>query len=411
MNQIKAVFKFEYTNYIKSKAYIIFSIILLAAAMIVGFLPNIISLLPSGDSSSTSTVDSGKNETAFFWGEGYTPEMMSSYLPNFNWVQLDNADEAQVKVESEQGKIAIVVNGGSYKLYQRGSDMMNNNYQSTINALVSSVYKATLLQKSGIPESEIQEVVNFAPKADVVSIGKDVSTSFWAGYFLLFLLYMVILMYGQFVMTSVVTEKTSKTMEVLVTAAKPFSLIFGKVTGVACAGLTQFGVFTLVGGITFAANKDSWGSFSVTAGEVISTIVQSGLFFYAFVFFILGFFSFAFLYAAVGSTVNRIEDSNAGAILPTLLFMSAFFIAMFGMVAPEASYFKIFSFLPLWSPMIMFARICTSVVPFWESFIAIILNIFYIFIVAFISAKIYRAGIMLYGTKITPKHIFEAIKG
>jgi ABC-2 type transport system permease protein len=409
MNQIKAVFKFEYTNYIKSKAYIISSIIMLAAAMIVGFLPNIISLIPSRDSNST--FDSGKNETAFFWGEGYTPEIMSSYLPNFNWVQLDNPDEAQAKVESKQGKIAIVVNGGNYQLYQRGSDMMMNDYQSTISTLVSSVYKATLLQKIGIPESEIQEVVNFAPKADVVSVGKDVSTSYLAGHVLLLLLYMVTLTYGQFVMTSVVTEKTSKTMEVLVTAAKPFSLIVGKVTGVACAGLTQFGVFTLVGGIAFAANKGLWGSLSVTAGEVVSTIVQSGLFFYAFVFFMLGFFSFAFVYAAVGSTVNRIEDSNAGALLPTLLFVSAFLIALAGMATPEASYFKIFSFLPLWSPMIMFARICTSVVPFWESFIAIILNIFYIFIIAFISAKIYRAGITLYGTKITPKHIFEAIKG
>ena len=128
---------------------------------------------------------------------------------------------------------------------------------------------------------------------------------------------------------------------------------------------------------------------------------------YMLIFFVLGFFVYAFLYGAIGSTASKVEDINTSVMPLTFLFIAAFFAVIFSMSSGNVDnmVMKVCSYIPFTSPMAMFTRIAMSTVPFYEVAISIVILIFSVFGIGIISAKIYRVGVLLYGT--TPK--FRAI--
>ena len=137
---------------------------------------------------------------------------------------------------------------------------------------------------------------------------------------MIFALYMVILLYGQMVATNVATEKSSRAMEVLVTSAKPASMMFGKVLASCIAGLVQLVAIFGSALVFYNINKAAWGD---------NTIIQSifnipvDLFVYMLIFFVLGFLIYAFLYGAIGSTASKLEDINTSVMPITFLFIIA----------------------------------------------------------------------------------------
>jgi len=145
-------------------------------------------------------------------------------------------------------------------------------------------------------------------------------------------------------------------------------------------------------------------------GAIINMSLSSGMFFYAFLYFLIGFFTYAFVYAAAGSTVGRPEDERTVVMIPTLLFVAAFLVSFTGMMAPGQTYVKICSYIPFISPMVMFMRICVADVSAIEIIIGTALNIVYLLGAGWVSTKIYRVGIMLYGTTPKLKDIIRYIR-
>jgi ABC-2 type transport system permease protein len=217
-------------------------------------------------------------------------------------------------------------------------------------------------------------------------------------------------MYGQYTLISVVTEKSSKAMELLITSAKPLRLMFGKVFGTGCAGLTQFGAVLLCAAVSMAANMRGWEALSPEVAGVIGSTLSAGLLLYAVAFFLLGFFSYAFIYAAMGSTVSRIEDASAVATIPMILVVATFMVSLSGMMAPNAGYVRACSFVPFLSPMVMFVRVCMTETPLYEVLAALALNCAYVFCSGWVSAKIYRVGVMLYGNAPKPRDLIRYIR-
>lgn len=121
------------------------------------------------------------------------------------------------------------------------------------------------------------------------------------------------------------------------------------------------------------------------------------------IFFVLGFFIYAFLYGAIGSTVSKLEDINTSVMPITMLFIIAFFVVMFSFASSNVDniLMKVCSFIPFTSPMAMFTRIAMSTVPWYEIVLSIAILIGSVIGVGVVSAKIYRVGVLLYGT--TPK--------
>ncbi len=415
MRQFRTVFKFEYTNYIKSKPFIITTILMLLAAGIFSSFPtlkngftSVTSLFIKEDSDKKSDDDVKK--AGIFDPSGvYSNEMLLENLPQYEWVKLDTDDGAENKVKNGDLDIVLSVDGLSYKLYQNGTEFMKG-VSRGIDAVVRTGYQTEVLSKAGLSHEEIEAMQAAQPKGEIISVGKDISKSFWLGYAMLMVLYFTVLMYGQYVMISVVTEKSTKTMELLITSAKPIQLIFGKVLGTGCAGLTQFGIFIAFSFFLLQGNAAAWSEMSPMVGEVINMSLSTGLFLYAIVFFLLGFFTFAFLYAACGSSVTRMEDASAVSMLPVMLIVVSFMVAILGMTNADATYIKVLSFVPFFSPFVLFMRLCVSDVPTWEMLIGISLNIIYLLGIGYVCTKIYRVCCMLYGSTPKMKDLIRYIK-
>jgi ABC-2 type transport system permease protein len=202
------------------------------------------------------------------------------------------------------------------------------------------------------------------------------------------------------VATNVATEKSSRAMEVLITSAKPTSMMFGKVIASCLAGLIQLICIFGSAFLFFQINKADWGD-----NQVINSIFNMpiGLLLYMLLFFVLGFFIYAFLYGAVGSTASKLEDINTSVMPITMLFVIAFCVVMFSMSSSnvDSTIMVVCSYIPFTSPMAMFTRIAMSTVPLYEILISIVILIGSVIGIGVLSAKIYRVGVLLYGT--TPK--------
>jgi ABC-2 type transport system permease protein len=199
------------------------------------------------------------------------------------------------------------------------------------------------------------------------------------------------------VATNVATEKSSRAMELLVTSAKPTAMMFGKVLASCIAGLIQLIAIFGSALLFYNVNKAAWGD-----NMIIQSIfnIPVDLFVYMLVFFILGFLIYAFLYGAIGSTASKLEDINTSVMPITFLFIIAFFVVIFSMSSGELDtiLMKVCSYIPFTSPMAMFTRLCMSTVAWYEIAISITILVGSTIGIGILSAKIYRVGVLLYGT-------------
>jgi len=205
----------------------------------------------------------------------------------------------------------------------------------------------------------------------------------------------------------VATEKSSRVMEILISSASPVTHMFAKIIGIALLGLTQIILFFIVGfGLISTKVKELSGGFFEVFGFSDTSI---SIYFYAVLFFILGYFLYATIAAMLGSLVSRVEDVQQLIMPMVLLVMVAFFIAIFGLGNPEAKFITITSFIPFFSPMIMFLRVGMLDIPIWEVIISVGLLIGTIIILAILGARIYRGGVLMYGPSRSLKDFKQAL--
>ena len=208
---------------------------------------------------------------------------------------------------------------------------------------------------------------------------------------------------------SVATEKSSRAMELLITSAKPDSLIFGKVLGTGFAGLSQMLIILLWAVACYRINAPYWED-SLIIASIFDMPVS--LIFYAAVFFVLGFLIYAFLYGALGSLASKMEDIGTLTTPLTFLMILAFMVPIFSITSGkvDTAIMKILSFVPFCSPMAMFARIAMSTVKPLHIAISIIILIASNIIIGYVAVLIYRMGILMYGKPPKITQILKQLK-
>lgn len=221
---------------------------------------------------------------------------------------------------------------------------------------------------------------------------EDQGISFLLSLILVMMIYVGTLMWGQIVMTGVIEEKTNRVVEVIVSSTTPRNLLFGKLVGVGGAGLLQFGVWIL----TLVAVSAASGSLAFLSGLELPEI--NPVLIAAFpVFFLLGFFLYASLYAAIGSAVNTIQEAQNfifPVMMPIIIAMVSWPVVM---RAPDSNVAVILSLIPFMTPILMFLRMSVLMPPVWQIALSIVLTSLTIAIVIWIAARIYRVGILMYG--------------
>ena len=402
MKQFGKILNFELKNYMKNKAFVGVTIFLVVIIAVVTFLPRIVSLIGNDD----AVADPGDLPILLVKAEDsaqaeMVQEIFASAFTDYN-VQVTDEDVTYIKEQITTGNAdgAFVMTGPtSYTYYVNNLSMYDAN-EAIANEVLQRIYQMNAMIGGGMTPEQAGEVMNIQITSQVEMLGKDQMQNFFYTYIMIFALYMVILLYGQMVAMNVATEKSSRAMEVLITSAKPISMMFGKVLASCLAGLTQLIAIFGSALLFFNINKPYWGG-----NEIIDSIfnIPPELLGYMLVFFLLGFLIYAFLYGAIASTVSKLEDINTAVQPVTYLFLFGFMVVMFSMSSGEVDnlLMRVCSYIPFTSPMAMFTRIAMSTVPWYEIALSIAILLGSTIGIGFLAAKIYRLGVLMYGN--TPK--------
>ena len=325
-------------------------------------------------------------------------------------VQITDAEISVIKNKITSGDVecAFVMNGATSFTYYVDNLSMYDMNPDIATGVLQQIYQMNAMINGGMSAEDAAGVMSIQIDGEVESLGKDQMQNFFYTYIMIFALYMVILLYGQMVAMSVATEKSSRAMELLITSAKPINMMFGKVLAACMAGLVQLVAIFGSALVFYNVNKSYWGD-----NGIIDSIfnIPPELFVYMLVFFLLGFLIYAFLYGAISSTVSKLEDINTAVQPVTFLFIIGFMVVMFSMSSGSVDniLMQICSYIPFTSPMSMFTRIAMSTVPWYEIAISIAILVGSTVGIGVLSAKIYRVGVLMYGTTPKISNIIKAV--
>jgi len=292
-------------------------------------------------------------------------------------------------------------NAGDFMLYEPLSSAINN-------ALI-----AGRLSDRGIHVDNIAEVVK-GVDLKVVKVTKegeseDKGQTFIVGFVLAFLLYMTLIMYGVITMRSVLEEKTTRIVEVLISALRPFQLLLGKIVGVAAVGFTQYLIW-----MTSAALLATYGAAMAKAlrpGSAFPQVhVPGALLAYLAVYFVLGYFLYASLFAAVGAAASNEQDAQQLQLPVTLPLVFSFIMFQGVLRDPNSTMSVVLSEIPFFSPILMILRLAAQTPPWWQIALSIALLTLTMLGVVYFSARIYRVGVLMYGKRPSVVELFRWLR-
>lgn len=231
---------------------------------------------------------------------------------------------------------------------------------------------------------------------------------FLLAYGIFFLLYLVLLIWGQQVLQGVLEEKSSRVVEVIISAARPFDLMLGKLLGIGGAAFTQFAVWiTCLVALTAPGLAASIAAMPEGLDLPRITVLQAA---YITVFFVLGFFVYSSMYAAVGSAFNSLQEAQNLSMVPTFSIVAPMFF-LFPVINDSSSPLAVVtSMVPLLSPILMPLRIAVEVPPAWQILTSILLTAGFVWFMIWLCARIYRVGILMYGKKPTARELLRWLR-
>ena len=415
MKQISAVFRFEFLGFIKSGTFIGMTILMVAIALLGPIAPAAFHFFSEGGFGGDRTiavVDPSDMTTLVDMNDFLSPRI----------VLFNNIEEARAAVGEGRYNYALELDAEGYTLYVTSMGLGIVNLQNQIDSLLRNIYRLEQFGEMGISHVRAGEILDFDPIGEIMTItptgesAADTVYGLFANmaifYVMSFMLYFGLLMGGQYLLTTVVREKSTKTMELLITSCKASHMLNGKVLGVGAAALAQILLMigaaligTYISGILLLLG----GGLGDMGANGLDFTLQPDILFYMGVFFLLGFVMLSYVYAALASTVSRMEDASSISFLPTIIIMVGFIGGIIGMQNPGAGWVAIMSQIPLTAPFFMFMRICLGTAETWEILVSIGIQIATIALLSWLGSRIYRMGTLMYGNAPKVKDIVHAL--
>lgn len=413
---------------VTKKSFIITTLLMPLLMLALMFTPVLISEFAEGDTRKLVVVD----ESGVI-----APQMESTSA--FTIVPADSSWESMLQDERADAVVFIpsnVLDGTApVELLTGGASSMT--LETALTSQINSIIEQTRLKAYDIDNleniiSSIDSDISLVSRQyDADDDNKESSTilSYILGVVLTMLLYMCLLLYGQMVMTSIVEEKTNRVLELVVSSVKPMQIMLGKICGICLVAVTQILIWTVLIAAMSAfllpalipaemttelaamnAGNADMAAMSTDVGllQAVSMLSDVGyilrLFGLLLLFLIGGFMLYAAIYAAIGSSVDNIQD--AGQLQSVVVFPVVIGI-IFGMTAasdPTSSLSVIMSIIPFTSPMVMMARIPYEI-PLWQILTSLVVLYASFFVMVWVAGKIYRVGIFMYGKKPSFKEL------
>lgn len=423
MKKFLTVYEFELMSYLKNKSFVVTTIVLAVLLFGVMFLPRVFDISDMLGIESTKTEDvSGEDTNAEDAGDveaatglGLVDEqgvfadvtvLEQAFGKDVTFQVMKNEKELKRAVEQEDVAAGFDVKDDlHYEYYVLNREMFDEN-QAIFEEVLSMMHQQRFCEEQGIDYASFMAEYNAPVDCTEQILGKDAEDNYWYCYALVIVIFMMIILYGVMVATSVTVEKSNRSIEVLVTSIDAKYLLFGKVFAGATAAIVQLGLIlaAVLGG--YGMNHTFWGD----ALDMVLDIPGEVLAAFA-VFGIGGFLFYAFLYGAMGALVSKTEDINKTAGTLQMAIMLVYFAVLFQLQNPDGIVMKVCSFLPFSSYSAMFVRIGMGTVAVWEIVVSAVILFASIFGVGWLAAKIYRMGTLRYGNPIKLSTALKNMKG
>jgi ABC-2 type transport system permease protein len=425
MKKILTVIKREYLQIVRSKGFIIGTVLgpILMIALIV--IPVVLAVATSGDKKQIAVVDG----TGQVYGEldaklaeykmkdGSRRYTLERILPAADWTAQKKDLGARVLAKGFGGYIYIpadILSGGTAEWASMNTSDFDE--LKRFNEALNAVVIEKRLKNEGLDPQKIagyiQRVRLNAIKVTAQGQEQDTGGTFIVAYILAFLIYMTMFFYGSIILRGVIEEKSSRVVEVVLSSMTPFQLMMGKILGIGLVGLTQYSIWALFGFIVTRYGGSIVGAIApaaVTSGFHMAG-VPAYVFVYFVIFFLLGYFLYASLYAAVGSMVNNEKEAQQMLFPITMVLIVPILMLQFIMKNPNGATSVILSLIPFFAPILMQLRVSTLFPPAGQLAASLGLLVLTIVGMVWLTAKIYRVGILMYGKKPSLPEILKWVR-
>lgn len=425
MNKMLPIINFTFSNKVKTKSFVVTTLIFAVLLSIGIHVPYLIQLF-SGNESNSSQIG------LVYGNQAEIAESLEAFIDKqpdvkVSIIKYEQANEQALKNDFENGVIKGYLEFGESVgsqfpkvIYTTKKGSMELTLQALLQPALENVKMQYVTQGSSLTDEQIAAisapVIIEEHTAETAASGsataaedsvKPAAINYVIVYALIILFFMTSMMTGNMIAAEVTSEKSSRIMEILVTSVSPLTQMFGKILGMFLIGLLQIAIFiaVVVANLALPYNQASLASFNLDLSQINFEIVFIGLLFY-----ILGYFLYATLYAAVGSIVSRTEDLGQAVMPITMLSLAAFYVAMFSLSTPNSLLLKVCSYIPFVSPVTILLRFGIGDASYLEIGLSLLILLAAIFFFSWLAAKIYRTGVLLYGKRPTLKELRKAMK-
>jgi len=410
----------EYGERVRNKTFIVSTIIGLIVILGLSFAPAIMDKIKSADKSKITILEQTGQVTP------YLDEQLQTKLPSgdrefsFQAVVANSsnwADQKKVLLEKllagETSAVLEIAPPGAVNSVIWHSKKIDLGGASTkVDAALQTMTTQQRIKASGLSQTQLTAIftpLNFDMQTEglKVSSKEQQTQNMTLVYILLFMLYFSLIVYGMYVANGVVEEKSSRVMEMMIATVKPMSMMTAKILGIGAVGLTQY--FIWIGtGLGLLALKGK--GISIIPGMTLQvTTIEPLYLIYFGIFFILGFLLYASMYAGIGAMVSRPEDTNQAVGPMTFLIVAAFMLAMVSLYSPDNPWIVGLSYVPFFTPMILFSRIVLTNVSTLSVLLGILDLVLSILLMMWIAGKMYRVGVLMYG-KVSLRDMIQLIR-
>jgi ABC-2 type transport system permease protein len=400
-----------YRSKIKSKPFLLSTIITIALLFVVSNMNEIVKVFTGDEPTKIGVID----ETGTTFGALETLlKLTNENLEAKKLTTSENAAENQVLDGKIDGLLILKRDAsGIIQGRYKAEDVTKQDLIIDLESALQQIKNKAAAEAIGLNQEQLAAIympVSFE-KESLLTTAKteeEAAQVYILVYVLLFFMYMSVMMYGSMIAVEVATEKSSRVMEILISSVSPVKQMFGKIFGIVLLALTQLALFILAGIAAVKLNERLSETDSIIKELNLNDIPVS-LIVYALVFFVLGFFLYATLFAMIGSLISRVEEVNNIMTPIVIIIVAAFMIAMYGRENPESAFVTGASFFPLFTPMLMMLRVGMLSLPVWEIALGIGVLLGTTVLFAVVGARVYRGGVLMYGNAPSFKLFKQAI--
>jgi ABC-2 type transport system permease protein len=304
-----------------------------------------------------------------------------------------------------------ILKSGKAEFYGRNTaDVIT---RGQIERRLSQAVREQRMADENISEARVRELskpveMSAKPINDKGEVGaEDSGSAFFLVFILGFMIYITIIMYGQFILGAVIEEKETRIIEVLFSSVRSFTLMIGKLIGVSLVALTQYAIW----GLAFAAFALYGVGMLVASGvDFKLPSLPASMFVYFFVFLLLGYFLYATLYAVIGSMVTTAQEGGMVAMPVLFTLVMGFYMAFPIIRSPNSTFAFWVSLVPFFSPITMMVRIVTQKPPFWQIALSLLIGFVTVLGMIWLASRIYRVGMLMYGKRATIPEVLRWVR-